>query len=89
MTSRVDISLKQLLRVLMKTCLYNVDLLKPNFYVHVSGSWDILFLPLSVSWFVVWTILTLVITFEPFEIKPFYLACRFLVTRASHLYKKV
>ena len=32
--------------------------------------------------------LTLVITFEPFEIEPLYLACRFLVTRASHSYKK-
>ena len=50
----------------------------------------ILFLPcgLWVCWFVGWTTLTLVITFEPFKIEPLYLACRFLVTRASHSYKK-
>ena len=41
---------------------------------------------LPVCWFVGWTTLTLVITFEPFEIEPLYLACRFLVTRASHTY---
>ena len=46
------------------------------------------FFALSVCWFVGWTTLTLVITFEPFEIEPLYLACRFLVTRASHSYKK-
>ena len=39
--------------------------------------------------FVGWTTLTLVITFEPFEIEPLYLACRFLVTRASHSYKNI
>ena len=32
-------------------------------------------------------LLTLVTTFEPFEIEPLYLAYRFLVTRASHSYK--
>ena len=50
---------------------------------------DILFLPcLFVCLFVGWTTLTLVITFELFKIEPLYLACRFLVTRASHSYKK-
>ena len=34
------------------------------------------------------TTLTLAITFEPFEIQPLYLACTFLVTKASHLFKK-
>ena len=27
------------------------------------------------------------ITFEPFKLEPLYLACRFLVTRASHIQK--
>ena len=44
---------------------------------------------LSVCWFDSWTTLTLVITFESFEIEPLYLACRFLVTRACHSYKKL
>ena len=57
------------------------------FYVPISDSRDILFLP-SVCLFVDWTTLTLVITSELFEIEPLYLACRFLVTRASNLYKK-
>ena len=60
------------------------------FYVPSSNSGDILFLLcLFVGLFVGWTTLTLVITFEPFEIEPLYLACRFLVTRASNSYKKV
>ena len=44
---------------------------------------------LSVCWFVGWTTLTLVITFEPFEIESLNLACSFLVTRASHSYKSL
>ena len=60
-----------------------------SFYVPGSDSGDILFLPcLFVGLFVGWTTLTLVITFETFEIEPLYLACRFLVTRTSHSYKK-
>ena len=43
---------------------------------------------LSVCWFIGWTTLTLVITFEPFELEPSYLVCRFLVTSASHSYKQ-
>ena len=43
---------------------------------------------LSVCWFVGWITLTLVITSEPFQIEPSYLACRFLLTRASYSYKK-
>ena len=67
-------------------------------YVLVSNSGDISFLPclfvsVLVCWFVSlfvgWTTLTLVITFEPFQIEPLYLACRFLVTRAFHLYNKL
>ena len=38
---------------------------------------------LLVCLFVCWITLTLVISFEPFQIEPSYLACRFLVTRAS------
>ena len=54
--------------------------------VAIAGT---LFLPcLFVGLFVGWTTLTLVITFELFEVEPSYLACRFLVTRASHSYKK-
>ena len=56
-----------------------------NFYVPGSNSGDILFLPcLFVGLFVGWTTLTLVITFELFEIEHSYLAYRFLVTKASH-----
>ena len=55
------------------------------FYVPGSDSGDISFLP---RLFVGWTTLTLVITFEPFEIEPVYMVCRFLMTRASHSYKK-
>ena len=62
---------------------------KALFHVPGSNSGDILFLPcLFVGLFVGWTTLTLVLTFELFEIEPLYLACRFLVTRASHSYKK-
>ena len=43
---------------------------------------------LWVCWFVGWTTLTLVMTFEPFEMEPLYLTSRFLMTRASHSYKK-
>ena len=43
---------------------------------------------LWVCWFAGWTTLILAITFEPFEIEPLYMACRFLVTKASHSYKK-
>ena len=70
---------------------WHFRILKPrfqDFYVPGSDSGDILFLPcLFVGLFVGWTTLTLVITFEMFEIEPLYLACRFLVTRASHSYK--
>ena len=55
------------------------------FYVPGSESGDILFLPCLFCW--CWTTLTLVITFELFEIEPLYLACRFLVTRAFNSYK--
>ena len=41
-----------------------------------------------VGLFVGWTTLTLIITFKPFVIEPLYLACKFLVTRASHANKK-
>ena len=59
------------------------------FYVPGSDSGDILFLHcLFVCWFVCLTNLTFVITFEPFEIEPLYLARRFLATRAFHSYKK-
>ena len=60
-----------------------------TFYVPGSNSGDILFLPcLFVGWIVCWTSLTLVITFEPFQIEPSYLASRFPLTRASHSCKK-
>ena len=53
-----------------------------------SNSGNILFLPcLFVGLFVGWTPLTLVITFELFEIEPSYLAGRFLATWAFHSYK--
>ena len=58
----------------------------PLVYVPCSDSGDILFLPCL---FVCWTTLTLVTSFEPFQIEPSYLACRFLVTRASHSYKNI
>ena len=51
--------------------------------------WGHIVFVMSVCWFVGWTTLTLVITFEPFEMEPLYLACRFLGTRASHSYKKI
>ena len=57
------------------------------FYVPGSEAGTYCFCPvcLLICWFVGWTTLTLVITFEPFETEPLFLASRFLVTRASHL----
>ena len=61
--------------------------------VAIAGTYCFCPVCLLVCWFVGlfvgWTTLTLVITFKPFEIEPLYLACRFLVTRASHSYKKI
>ena len=56
------------------------------FYVPGSDSGDILFLPCP---FVGWTTLTLVITFEPFEIELLYLACRFPFDRCFRLVQKL
>ena len=60
------------------------------FYVLGSDSEGILFWPcLFVGLFVGWTTFILVITFKPFKVEPLYLASKFLVTRASHSYKKI
>ena len=54
--------------------------------VAIAGTYCFCPVCLLVCLLVGWT--TLVITFEPFEIEPLYLACRFLVTRAFHSYIK-
>ena len=58
---------------------------------HWLRSRDILFLPcLFVGLWVCWLDnFNIGHNFESFEIEPLYLACRFLVTRASHLYKNI
>ena len=60
------------------TCIFMSPIAKRG---HIVFALSLLFVGL--------TTLTFVITFESFEIEPLFLACRFLVTRASHSYKKI
>ena len=68
--------------------LASITSVSPFFYVRGSDSGNILLLP-SVCWFV--SLLDNFnvghISFEPFQIEPSYLACRFRVTRAVNSYK--
>ena len=56
--------------------------------VAIAGTFCFCPVCLLVCLFVCWTTLTLVTNFEPFQIEPSYMACRFLVTVASHSYKQ-
>ena len=54
--------------------------------VAIAGTYCFCPVSLFVDLFVCWTTLTLVISFEPFQIEPSYLASVFLLTRAPHSY---
>ena len=54
--------------------------------VAIAGTYC--FCPVCFFFFFCWTTLTVVITFEPFQKEPSYLACRFLFNKGIPLIQK-